>query len=91
MIISDAFPPEVQSLAGGIFNEVAQFGNSVGLAVTAAIAASVQEHSGAIDEKVALMNGFRAAFWTIFASTRTVKVICIFGLRKVGMAGQGGK
>ena len=49
----------MQSLAGGVFSEVSQFGNSVGLAVTAAIAASVTEHSGAQDHKDALMEGFR--------------------------------
>lgn len=91
LIISDAFPPHVQSLAGGIFNEVAQFGNAVGLAVTAAIAASVTEHSEAIGGTVALMDGFRAAFWTIFASTGAIILVCMFGLSNAGMAGQGKK
>ena len=88
LVISDAFPADMQSLAGGVFSEVAQFGNSVGLAVTAAIAASVTEHSAIRDPKVALMEGYRAAFWTIFASTVAVLVICFFGLRKGGYVGK---
>ncbi|KAI1493371.1 major facilitator superfamily domain-containing protein [Biscogniauxia mediterranea] len=87
LLISDAFPSEDQSLAGGVFNEVAQFGNSVGLAVTAAIAASVAEHSTGLGEKEALMRGFRAAFWTIFASTGMVLTVSFFGFRHAGIIG----
>lgn len=88
LVISDAFPPEVQSLAGGIFNEVSQFGNSVGLAITAAIAASVTEQSTKSDSVHALMRGYRAAFWTIFASCTLVTAISWFGLRKGGIVGK---
>lgn len=88
LVISDAFPPEIQSLAGGVFNEVAQFGNSVGLAVTAAIAASVTEHSASTSEREALMDGFRAAFWTVFASTGMVMLVTFIGFRKIGIIGK---
>ncbi|KAG6362489.1 hypothetical protein INS49_010720 [Diaporthe citri] len=88
LVISDAFPPEIQSLAGGVFNEVAQFGNSVGLAVTAAIAASVTEHSASMSEREALMDGFRAAFWTVFASTGMVMIVTFVGFRKIGIIGK---
>ncbi|KAH6654845.1 major facilitator superfamily domain-containing protein [Truncatella angustata] len=72
----------------GVFNEVAQFGNSVGLAVTAAIAASVTEHSQIVDHRDSLMEGYRAAFWTIFASTALVVAISYFGFRKGGTVGK---
>lgn len=88
LVISDAFPPEMQSLAGGVFSEVAQFGNSVGLAVTAAIAASVSEHSPTRDATAALMEGYRAAFWTIFAGTVAVLATSFVGLRKGGYVGK---
>ncbi|KAF7562467.1 hypothetical protein G7046_g1668 [Stylonectria norvegica] len=88
LIISDAYPLEMQSLAGGVFNEVAQFGNSVGLAITAAIAASVTEHSGSEEHVEALMKGYRAAFWTIFASCASVTVVVWFGFRKGGIVGR---
>lgn len=88
LVISDAFPPEIQSLAGGVFSEVAQFGNSVGLAVTAAISASVTEHTTKVVEKEALMDGFRAAFWMVFASTGMVLVVTFLGFRKIGIIGR---
>ena len=87
LIISNAYPADVQSLAGGVFNEVAQFGNSVGLAVTAAIAASVTEHSE-VEHTDALLQGYRAAFWTIFAATTLVVPITFFGLRNTGLVGK---
>lgn len=87
LVISNAYPADVQSLAGGVFNEVAQFGNSVGLAVTAAIAASTTEHSKS-DPTDALLQGYRAAFWTIFAATAIVVVVTFFGLRKAGLVGK---
>ncbi len=87
LIISDAYPADVQSLAGGVFNEVAQFGNSVGLAVTAAIAASVTEHSTSTHND-ALLQGYHAAFWTVFAATALVVVVTFFGLKKGGLVGK---
>lgn len=75
-------------MAGGVFNEVSQFGNSVGLAVTAAIAASVSEHSGIENREQRLMEGYRAAFWTIFGSCVTVLIVVWFGLRKGGIVGK---
>lgn len=88
LLISDAFPAEIQSLAGGVFNEVAQFGNSVGLAVTAAIASSITKHSSSSDGRVAMMDGYRAAFWVIFASTGVVLITSLVGLRKTGIVGK---
>jgi MFS family permease len=89
LVISDAFPPEMQSLAGGVFNEVSQFGNSVGLAVTAAIAASITDRSSTSESNEdALMKGYRAAFWTIFTGTAVVVVVSAFGLRKAGFVGK---
>jgi hypothetical protein len=88
LVISEAFPAEVQSLAGGVFNEVAQFGNSAGLAVMAAISASMTERSPSADHRAALMEGYRAAFWTIFAATAAVLVVSLVGLRKAGTVGK---
>ncbi|KAK3358400.1 integral membrane protein [Lasiosphaeria ovina] len=88
LVISDAFPLEFQSLAGGVFNEVAQFGNSAGLAIMGAIAASVTEHSREADHTAALMEGYRAAFWTIFACCAVVLVVSLVGLRNAGTVGK---
>lgn len=74
-------PLHIQSLAGNVFNEVAQFGNSVGLAVTAAIAASVTEHSTS-NPTDASLKGYCAAFWTIFGATATVVVVIFFSTQE---------
>jgi hypothetical protein len=87
LVISDAFPPEMQSLAGGVFNEVSQFGNSVGLAVTAAIAASITDRSDSERHEDALMDCYRAAFWTIFTGSVVVVVVCAYGSRHSGTVG----
>ena len=47
--------------------------------------ASTTEHSKSTD---ALLQGYRAAFWTIFAATVIVVVLTFFGLRKAGLVGK---
>ncbi|ROV94780.1 hypothetical protein VMCG_08887 [Cytospora schulzeri] len=89
IVISEAFPDDLQSLAGGVFNEVSQFGNSVGLAITAAVAASVTAQEPSTDDRVAaLMEGYRMALWTIFAATVVVLLVTSTGLRKAGTIGK---
>lgn len=58
----------------------------MGLAVTAAIAASVTEHSAAIGAD-ALLQGYRAVFWVIFTAMVLVVVVTFFGLKKGGLVG----
>src|SRR5579859_4321454 len=41
LAITSLFPVRTQALAGGVFNTIAQIGNSVGLAITSIVAASV--------------------------------------------------
>jgi hypothetical protein len=85
LIISKAYPGKSQSLAGGVFNAVSQIGNSVGLAVTAAISSSVTIHKAHSADP--LNEGYRAAFWTMFASMILVVLVTGFGLRKGGKVG----
>lgn len=92
LIITDVFPSHTQALAGGVFNTISQLGNSVGLAVTAAIAASVTAHRNPsrnedMSSPDMLMAGYRAVFWTMFASMVLVCVASVMGLRKVGKVG----
>lgn len=86
LIISQAYPVASQSLAGGVFNAIAQVGNSIGLAVTAAISSAVsrQHQSGGDD---GLLKGYHAAFWTCFALMVWVIPITYFGLKKGGKVG----
>lgn len=87
LVISRAFPTESQALAGGVFNTISQLGNSVGLAVTAAIAASVSEHEGGDEGASQLLHGYRAAYWTIFSGMLVVCLASFLGLRNVGKVG----
>jgi MFS family permease len=100
LIIASAFPLEKQSLAGGIFNTLAQIGNSVGLTIGAVLAASVsgisKQHGedkieldghGIGPEQWQLLKGFRATFWLCFAALSTVVIISGGGLRKAGKVG----
>jgi hypothetical protein len=90
LIISRAYPGERQSLAGSVFNTVSQLGNSVGLAVVAALAASVTTHDSEnpnFSTPFELGSGYHASFWTLFASMVLVCIISIWGLRKEGKVG----
>ena len=60
----------------------------MGLAVTAAIASSVTAHSSTEDPTDTLLQGYRAAFWTIFAATVLVLPVSFFGLAKSGFVGK---
>ncbi|KAJ5530415.1 Major facilitator superfamily domain general substrate transporter, partial [Penicillium freii] len=69
LIISRAFPDDSMALAGSVFNTISQLGNSVGLAVTAVIAAAVTPHDDGSSSQTGrqLLEGYRDAYWTIFA------------------------
>ncbi|KXH33588.1 hypothetical protein CSIM01_11753 [Colletotrichum simmondsii] len=83
LVITNNFPGKSQALAGGVFNTVAQLGNSIGLAVTAMIAASVQEAagsekmatSGSVTYNSSLLQGYRSGFWTCFAAAVVATLI----------------
>lgn len=100
LIIASAFPLEKQSLAGGIFNTLAQIGNSVGLTIGAVLAASVsgtsKQHGESVvasdghgigPEQWMLLKGFRATFWLCFAAMSSVVILSGGGLRKAGKVG----
>ncbi|KAK8133491.1 hypothetical protein PG984_005503 [Apiospora sp. TS-2023a] len=88
LIISKAYPGKSQSLAGAVFNAISQVGNSVGLAVTAAISSSVVQHRGADEaDEEKLLAGYHAAFWTMFASMVVVVFVSFFGLKQGGKVG----
>jgi nitrate/nitrite transporter NarK len=89
LVITSVFPAKTQGLAGGVFNTVAQIGKSVGLATSAVIAASVTEHSrlGDKDSPAALMQGYRAAFWYLFALSCGTGMLLGWGLRGIGRVG----
>ncbi|KAI4844213.1 MFS general substrate transporter [Aureobasidium sp. EXF-8845] len=89
LIISAIFPPHTQALGGAVFNTCAQLGTSIGLTITSVISDSRTAASG-YDDKTspqALMTGYRAVFWALFAWMLVVLCAGVGGLRKVGKIG----
>jgi Na+/melibiose symporter-like transporter len=89
LVITSVFPARTQALAGGVFNTVAQIGKSVGLATSGVIATSITEHSGYREKESpeALMVGFRAVFWYLFALSCATGMLFVWGLRGIGKVG----
>jgi len=96
LVITTNFPGKSQALAGGVFNTVAQLGNSIGLAVTAMIAAGVSDAAGrdttTTSENLAydpaLLKGYRSGFWMCFAAAVISTAISSLGLYKAGKVGK---
>lgn len=88
LLISSVFPEKDQALAAAVFNVVGQFGQSLGLAIIGVIVNTItQKHTMDKEQTVALMDGYRAGFWTAFAWLVFICFVCILGLRKVGRVG----
>lgn len=88
--MSDVFPENTQALAGSVFNTLSQLGTTTGLAIMSMISVNITEESH-YDNKsspAALMEGYRAIFWALFAWMSTTLIIGIWGLRKLGKIGQ---
>ena len=90
LIISDVFPARTQTLAGAVFNTLAQLGTSIGLCMLQVISAVVTEESRFTRKTSpeALMEGYKASFCTTFAFGVTACFVGAFGLRKLGKVGQ---
>ena len=89
LIITEIFPHETHGLAGGVFNTIAQIGNSVGLAVSAVVAGEVTKakRAGGAADASALLDGYRASFWTSLAASTVAIVVAGWGLRVSGKVG----
>jgi MFS family permease len=85
--ITAAFPEDRQSIAGAVFNTAAQFGSSLGLAVMQVISTIVTKSNYSLRPSEALLEGYRASFWTMFAFMVSSAVIGTMGLRKTGKIG----
>ncbi|TWU73794.1 hypothetical protein ED733_004209 [Metarhizium rileyi] len=89
LTISDIFPQNMQALSGAVFNTCAQLGGAIGMSVTQLIASSVTSGSPYPDKSSpeALMEGYRASFWTMFAWMVFLCVVCLLGMRRIGKEG----
>ncbi|KAI9801685.1 MAG: hypothetical protein M1833_002367 [Piccolia ochrophora] len=89
LVITSVFPARTQALAGSVFNVVSQFGNSLGVALTAVLASSVTKagHFQDQNSREALMKGYNASFWACFGATVGTIVVSAWGLRRIGRVG----
>lgn len=89
IVVSGVFPEETQALAGAVFNTVAYFGMAIGLNLMQVVSLLVTKGTQYRDKNysTALLRGYRASFWTMFALMMTSVVLCVFGLRKIGRVG----
>lgn len=87
IIISDVFPENRQALAGAVFNTATQFGTAFGLATMQTISALVSKDHVGMKPVEALMVGYRASFWTMFALMLGCSAVGFWGLRQTGKIG----
>ncbi|OKP10985.1 hypothetical protein PENSUB_3589 [Penicillium subrubescens] len=88
IIITDIFPEDTKALAGAVFNTAAQFGTALGFAILQVISSVVTENKEVNEGEVtALLAGYRASFWTMFAFMILCTAISGLGLRKTGRIG----
>jgi MFS family permease len=89
IVVSEGFPEKDQALAGAVFNTVAYFGMSLGINVMQVVSLLVTEGTQYHNKTSpsALLPGYQASFWTMFAFTMAGAVICVSGLRNIGKIG----
>ncbi|KAG9955407.1 general substrate transporter, partial [Aureobasidium melanogenum] len=89
LVITDSFPDSRQALAGSILNTIYQFGSAVGLAIMAVISSTVTDSSGYADKDIpaALLEGYKATFWTCLGFAILYCMIGAVGLRAIGKVG----
>lgn len=86
IVVSDAFAEDTQALAGAVFNTAGQFGGALGLSVLQVVSKQEEEGSG-LEKEDALLQGYRASFWTMFGFMILCGGMGGFGMRKVGRVG----
>ncbi|CAM1503122.1 Fc.00g078980.m01.CDS01 [Cosmosporella sp. VM-42] len=87
IIVTDIFPEDKQSVAGAVFNTAAQFGNSFGVTVMQVVSTLVAKKHAEMKPTGALLEGYRAGFWTMFSFMIGCAIIGGIGLRKTGKIG----
>jgi MFS family permease len=89
IVVSEVFPERDQALAGAVFNTVAYFGLSLGLNIMQVVSLLVTKGTQYRDQSSseALLQGYQASFWAMFAFTMACTAICILGLRNIGKIG----
>ncbi|KAK8917515.1 Drug resistance protein [Metarhizium anisopliae] len=87
IIISDNFPDDTQALAGAVFNTASQFGQALVLGVMQIVSTVVTKDNSGKSMPMAVMEGLRASFWTMFGLMMVCTLWGAVGLRKTGKVG----
>ncbi|RYC81246.1 hypothetical protein BFJ63_vAg15868 [Fusarium oxysporum f. sp. narcissi] len=87
IIVTEVFPEKNQSVAGAVFNTAAQFGNALGLAIVQVVSAAVTNQKINPKSPEALLEGYRASFWTLFSLMLVCVLVAALGLRGAGKVG----
>ncbi|EMT69269.1 Antiseptic resistance protein [Fusarium odoratissimum] len=87
IIVTEVFPEKNQSVAGAVFNTAAQFGNALGLAIVQVVSAAVTNQKINPKSPEALLEGYRASFWTLFSLMLVCVLVAALGLQKAGKVG----
>lgn len=79
----------MQALGGAVFNTCAQLSTAIRLSITSLISRAVTDGSGYMDvtSPSALLAGYKAVFWALFAWMALVSLISVPGLQKIGRVG----
>ncbi|KAI1038103.1 hypothetical protein LB503_012132 [Fusarium chuoi] len=87
IVVTETFSEDKQAVAGSVFNAASQFGNAMGLAVMQVISTLVSKQHAGSKPAEALLQGYKASFWTMFSFMVLCALIGGVGLRKAGKVG----
>lgn len=89
IIVSEVFPDRTQALAGAVFNTVTYFGQSFGINIMQVVSMLVTDATRYRDKSSppALLKGYRATFWFMFAAMLAASIGAVLGLRKLNRIG----
>ena len=89
IVVSELFPEKTQALAGAVFNTASQFGQAIGLCIMQVVYTLVSQKAAkhGASGSDALMAGYRASFWTMFAFMVSCVFLGAWGLRKTHRVG----
>lgn len=84
LVIAEVFSGKSQARGAAVFSTFSQLGVSIGLCIMSVISTNV---AGGKHGTEALLQGYRASFWTQFGWIAASALIAAVGLRKLGTVG----
>ncbi|KAF4965731.1 hypothetical protein FSARC_6514 [Fusarium sarcochroum] len=87
IVVTETFPEDKQAVAGSVFNAAGQFGNAMGLAIMQVVSTIITKQHKDEEPTEALLEGYKASFWTMFGFMILCGLVGAVGLRKAGKVG----